>query len=835
MYNMYKNESEVETKFVYNRLLKEVLSLKDENIDFNVPVRFNMGREIKTKYADVVVKDSLNNNIFVIDTKSPFETLSDHTDQIDSYAMRLEVPISILTNGDHILIRYYSAGNVKENILYESIKDLEENNYIEVKNIIESVNESKKLITSKKEEINKNKQVIRDYRKTFRKIHTRIRSLDKLDPSSSFDEFSKALFIKIINDKIDEEDRLTSEVIDTLATKRKIKYIDDWFNEQVKEHYPGIFTDNEKIGISPDTLSEILTILDNEFDLKDSLVDVKGRAFEEFLPSQLRGKGLGQFFTPRPIVDFMVELANISFNDTVADFACGSGGFLIKSFEEKVSQIEQLPKEFLVAIGKSKEELIEEAKFQLFGIDAEPRAVRTAKMNMLLWGDGKQIQHGNGLDTSDYNNKQYPAKEYDKNDTSSGVDIVLANPPFGSSEEEQSILKNYELSSKKTNKDGDIVYSKVKTEELFVEKSFKLLKPGGQLIIILPEGIFSNATSKTRDFILCNFDIRNIIKLPKHTFSMSGVDTINTVILHANKREKKSDLNEESFISFYSANQIGYEPSGKIIGQGYLDSDLKKIIQLIQSPEKVTILPDPFIFANSEFGDSEKPKSWQQSNIKSLSKLFIEKPLRLDPTYHFFKEETKDILSEYKLLNINDQNIEKIRVTEEELNEDLETIYNYVSVSKNIYGEVEDIEEQSVDQILSLKSSYPQRVSPGSIVFNPYRINTGSIIYVDNVADNMITSSAYVVIKNLIDIDPKYFVQLIKTPFMKYQIHVLATGSVRDSFSGEDLKKLKVPKHSLEDQKELIEKITNKLISINEMNNKISSDIRDIDSYLINS
>lgn len=172
--------------------------------------------------------------------------------------------------------------------------------------------------------ITENKNIIRDYRKTFRKIHTRIRSLDKLDPSSSFDEFSKALFIKIINDKISEKDRLTSEVINKLATKNKAKYIDDWFNDQVNEHYPGIFGDNEKIGIRPETLSEILTILDEEFDLRDSLIDVKGRAFEEFLPSQLRGKGLGQFFTPRPIVDFMVELANISFNDKVADFACGS-------------------------------------------------------------------------------------------------------------------------------------------------------------------------------------------------------------------------------------------------------------------------------------------------------------------------------------------------------------------------------------------------------------------------------------------------------------------------------------------------------------------------------
>lgn len=500
-----------------------------------------------------------------------------------------------------------------------------------------------------------------------------------------------------------------------------------------------------------------------------------------------------------------------------------------------MTQIELLPKEFLRAIEKTREELIEEAKFQIYGVDAEPRAVRTAKMNMLLWGDGKQIQHGNGLAKADNNNTPYFAKEYNKADAESGVDIILANPPFGSTEEDQSILMNYELSKKRKNKEGEIVFNKAKTEELFVEKSYKLLKPGGQLIIVLPEGIFSNGRSDTRNFILKNFNIKNIIKLPKHAFSMSGVDTINTVILHAEKKIKQEKDKKEMLISFYSVNQIGYEPSGKIIKNGYEDSDLKDVIQLIQSPERINKLPDPFEFSEREFGDKEKPRSWQESSTKALTKLFEDVPKRLDPTYHFFKEETKDILEDYKLLDIDDKDLEKVRLTDKELNDNLEATYKYVSVSKNIYGKVEMIEELSVDQILSLKSSYPQKISKGFIVFNPYRINTGSIIYIDSDDDNLITSSSYVVIKDLPDIIPEYFVQLIKTPFMKYQIHVLATGSVRDSFSGEDLKKLKIPKHSKEDQLKIINMVNMKLDEINKMNEKINENIEQIDSYLISS
>ena len=104
-----------------------------------------------------------------------------------------------------------------------------------------------------------------------------------------------------------------------------------------------------------------------------------------------------------------------------------------------------------------------------------------------------------------------------------------------------------------------------------------MLKPNGKLLIVLPEGIFSNKKSETRDFILSHFIVDTIVKLPKHTFVMSGVDTINTVILIARKNTKDREKsivysdkrtwqsNKYMKINFASVNQIGYEPSGKSI------------------------------------------------------------------------------------------------------------------------------------------------------------------------------------------------------------------------------------------------------------------------------
>lgn len=540
----YITEADVETKFIYNILLSKILEYPSELVHFHVPVKITQGRTTVTKEADVVIENKNSENIIVIDSKAPTENLENYFDQIDSYAFVLEAPISILSNYYRTVVRVYLQGNKKQIVLDKNINELSENDYKTLKDTIKkyTTNEVEIIKFLNKENI-KNK--ITDYRRLFRQIHTKIRSIDKLDPSASFDEFSKVLFIKIINDIIPESDRITPDKIRILSsTKMQQNYVDSWFQEKVKEFYPGIFASNEKIALSPKALCQILTILDENFDLKDSLTDIKGRAFEEFLPSQLRGKGLGQFFTPRSVVDFMIELADVSITNKILDFASGSGGFLIKAFDRKRQLINEIQQPYLDLLKKTREELLEDIKTQIFGIDAEPRAVRTAKMNMLLWGDGKQIQHGNGLSTVDYKNMPYLAKEFDEKDPTSGVDVILANPPFGSEEEDENILRNYYLSKKEKKKDKDtdkiiIGFKKEKTENLFIEKAYKMLKPGGKLLIVLPEGIFSNNDSRVRDYILSHFYIETIVKLPKHSFTMSGVDTINTVILIAKKNTKQ--------------------------------------------------------------------------------------------------------------------------------------------------------------------------------------------------------------------------------------------------------------------------------------------------------
>ena len=849
--NDYNSEADVETKYIYRKLLKEVLNIPEELISFHVPVEINQGREKIQKEADILIKSSKGENLIVIESKSPVEDLENYIAQVDSYAFHLEAPLSILSNYKRMIIRIYLQGNKKEVILDETIEKLEKNKYKKFQEIIENIEKNLKKIEKKdsnKDNDNENylnRDKITNYRSLFRKIHTQIRSLDKLDPTNSFDEFSKVLFIKIINDKINDKDKLTIEKINVFGTdKEKKEYIDRWFKEKIQEYYADIFPSNERILLSPLALEKTLKILNENFNLEDRLKeDIKGRAFEEFLPSQLRGKGLGQFFTPRTIVDFMINLAEIEIKDKILDFSSGSGGFLIKAFDYKKQIIESMNKEFFDYTGKSRETLLKEIKTQIYGIDAEYRAVRTAKMNMLLWGDGKQIQHGNGLDTKDYKNNEYLALEYDKNNPNSGVDIILANPPFGSKEEDEKILKNYELSkNKKNKKTKETVKTPEKTEHLFIEKAYKMLKPNGKLLIILPEGIFSNNDSRIRDFLIQNFKITDIIKLPKHTFVMSGVDTINTVILKAVKNNiereeqiKKSDKKtwisskDPMNINFSLVNQLGYEPSGKVIKNGYETSDLKILENKIKKQDYNKILSNPYEYSEMEYGNRLKNGNWNRSLVKFLQVKFNKVPKRLDPTYYFFKEETKNIMNNYTKLNLTENNLCKIKLKEEELNSDYEKSYNFVSVVKTLKGDISEIKEYDVGDILSQKEKINlQKLSKNDIVFNPYRINTGSIIYIDSNLESLITSGAYIVIRDLEDINPKYLVQLLKTPFMKYQIQVLASGSVRDNFSKESLKKLKIPNISLDEQSKIVDSIDKLVKKIKDYNDEVYKNIENI-------
>ena len=435
-----------------------------------------------------------------------------------------------------------------------------------------------------KELLSQTKAFTRDeFSKLLFKCHNIIRNNDKLSPEAAFDEISKVLFIKIRYERdntgiqifSEEEFKKLREAYDKTKSKQSLPFYQQLF-ERTKEDYvkDDLFEPNDTIKIKEASFEAIVKELE-VYNLSRTADDVKGIAFEKFLGKTFRGE-LGQFFTPRTIVDFMVALLDPEEGEIICDPCCGSGGFLIKAFEymrEKIENDIQKVKEQIKAqlfdekydsLSDTKKEDVDkrvdeyftilnqeldtmqnDSRLQqlshdcIFGTDANPRMARTAKMNMIMHGDGHGgVHHHDGLLNVNgiFENR---------------FDVILTNPPFGSRVEkslkiteadkftDEAKIKYYtkrygeEYTKALEQVNGNIgesvlsLYDSGKlsglTEVLFIERCLRLLKPGGRLGIVLPEGVLNNTNlQNVRELFESMAKIVLITSIPQDVFMASG-------------------------------------------------------------------------------------------------------------------------------------------------------------------------------------------------------------------------------------------------------------------------------------------------------------------------
>jgi len=485
------------------------------------------------------------------------------------------------------------------------------------------------------------------------RCHNIIRNNDKLSPEAAFDETSKILFMKIRYERNPDEENIFSlnqfkkheaqyeknirpVNIRRNGPKDDIPYMDYWF-ELTKDEFKDdkLFEPNEKIRIKQASFEAIVKSLEI-YNLSTTSDDVKGIAFEKFLGKTFRGE-LGQFFTPRTIVDYMVEILDPQEGEAICDPCCGSGGFLIKAFEYVRAKIENeihvakekiklkyYTEEYLKS-SESEQERIDEIvneQFNLlnseldlnnpdsrirklsfdciFGTDANPRMARTAKMNMIMHGDGHGgVHHHDGL--------------LNVNGIFNGrFNIILTNPPFGARVEkslkitEQDKFTDAEKIKSYTERYGNdyltaigqindnvgkSVLSLYKmgemsslTEVLFIERCLNLLCPGGRMGIVLPEGVLNNSKlQKVRDFVEGQAKIINITSIPQDVFIASGA-TVKPSLLFF-KKFTEEEANQFAKIKHDATNRARdkyqlelNELESKLLGRG-LSKEGKKIFK----------------------------------------------------------------------------------------------------------------------------------------------------------------------------------------------------------------------------------------------------------------
>ncbi|MBD3842394.1 MAG: N-6 DNA methylase [Campylobacterales bacterium] len=510
--------------------------------------------------------------------------------------------------------KLFAISNGKELQVYKTVEEELPLKLQPVNDIphIDTILDDKKL----EESLAKTKEFTGDeFAKLLHKCHNIIRNNDKLSPEASFDEISKILFIKIMYERNPKQEAIFSlKQFERLKeawnmsrgkSESESSYMQRLF-EDVKAEFltDNIFDENEKIKLRERSFEQIVKELEI-YNLTSTSADVKGIAFEKFLGRTFRGE-LGQFFTPRVIVDFIVDLLEPKENELICDPCAGSGGFLIKTFESikqtmdkhyielkkaKQKEIfgqeleniddEELQKqyeEFVSIINAEEEEKISKLSHEsIFGTDANPRMARVSKMNMIMHGDGHNgIHHNDGLLNVNgiFHNR---------------FDVIVTNPPFGTNldkkyplvEEDSkytnpTIIDNYvkkyakELfirsghTEKYVEKEHfDIVKEQYlkemhqvtgnidepirnlfkvgrdlgsgATEVLFIERCLDLLKPGGRMGIVLPEGVLNSSNlSNAREYFESRAKILLIVSMPQDIFISSGA-TVKTSLVFLKK------------------------------------------------------------------------------------------------------------------------------------------------------------------------------------------------------------------------------------------------------------------------------------------------------------
>ena len=568
------------------------------------------------------------------------------------------------------------------------------------------------------------------------------------------DEYKEYSWRRIMSQKVGAQERynLYTEALEKF-------YIHPTMNTMFRE----IFKNANVPFKEADFLTLFLREIDNGFDYSDS--ETLGDAYEYLLADQASQKGLGQFRTPRHIIDFIVNIVNPKKNELILDPACGTAGFLISAYKHILKQNTK------IKIGDKlnydeKKELLK----HLTGYDIEPKMIKIARMNMFLHG-------ASNPDIMEYDTLSMDSKWEEK------FDVIIANPPFMTPKGGIKPHRKFNIHAKKS-------------EVLFVDYIQSHLKSHGRAGIIVPDGIVSNSGKQSKNYV----ELRKLLFENKNVYAV--------VSLHPYVFKPYADV-KTSIIFFDKTIQANKTLFITIENDGFEKGERRRKIQPNDLPEANDLIKK---YYQKLISGEEIPETSFESEVQNI----------LVP-FEKIKENSYILRGERylvgKSLDDNVENFQFDEITEEikcksKLEDEIYTISNtrgFVKSSEyfNEYFEVED------------KSKYI-RVTKGTFAFNPARINVGSIALFENEIAGCISPmyKRFKIKDEYLDkINPKYLLAIMKSEYAKGYINNKRTG-VRGSVDLNGLKDLKIPVPNKDNQNIIASKI-DMLSSLSETRDKI--------------
>lgn len=560
--NKKRNYTHPEEKIQAITLLKLVLiyGYPVEQVKLFEPVKMGAGRK---KEADIIVYSDIDCQVphIIVECKKADASemeFKEGIEQAGSYACALPSPLKYIWVTSGTKNRVFSMGNdhtamvTKPDIPRYGNARIEACKYVrggrkgnentfgdEIKQKffdLETVSES-------------------DLTRRFKLAHNALWAGGELNPSTAFDELDKLIFCKIWDERIARRKgepydfQVFNTPIPKNATPEQVKQAELKNTKElfirIKQLYAEGKGDNtdvfkDDIRLSAAKVKAVVGYLEG-INLKDTDLDSKGKAFETFMGSYFRGD-FGQYFTPRNIVQFIIDVLPITNHSKVLDTSCGSGGFLLYTLDK----IRKLADEYFEDQKPDPENGVNEGKDyykywhdfvsqKLFGIEINEQIARTAKMNMIIHNDGQtNIIAADGLLKDDVLQQRSHNRQFKYN----SFDFIVTNPPFGSivKQLEKAYLHQYKLGNKDvswldTKNSAVQGRANQSTEVLFIEQCWYFLKEGGMLAIVVPDGILTNSSLQyVRDRLEEWYRIVAVVSLPQTAFAHTGAGVKSSVL-----------------------------------------------------------------------------------------------------------------------------------------------------------------------------------------------------------------------------------------------------------------------------------------------------------------
>ncbi|MCG8553558.1 MAG: type I restriction-modification system subunit M [Desulfobacterales bacterium] len=297
------------------------------------------------------------------------------------------------------------------------------------------------------------------------------------------------------------------------------------------------------------TIDEIYTIMEKD---GDKFQDIQGDVYEHLLSEIASAGKNGQFRTPRHIIKLMAELVQPKLGHRICDPACGTAGFLLGAYQYVVTHMESKDRlkklkpdddgfvrtSVAAALSAEAQAILDTS---LFGFDIDGTMVRLGLMNLMM----------HGIDEPQLDYKDTLSKSFDEE---SCYDIVMANPPFTGSVDKGDINERFQAGT-------------TKSELLFLENIYHLLKKGGTAGVIIPQGVLfgsGKAFKTVRQILLDRCDLKAVIAMPSGVFKpYAGVATAILVFAKVWGPKDKVTKPATEQVWFYNMTDDGYSLDDK--------------------------------------------------------------------------------------------------------------------------------------------------------------------------------------------------------------------------------------------------------------------------------